>query len=192
MPSLKTVLAAWRAADRRTPLQRLGDDMSMRVMMIRAVEGEDDPVFDGVGWALYGHMVEALSCLRARGHAIPALTPVPSHASAYVAGLLFLDWCMSAEGVPYESPARTLRRLRSGASPDGEHLRPLTPAQQEVWQALCGKCLQATALARSLDRLMSPEAARKRIQSIRRAGFKILQIRGLGYYRPDAPPTEWN
>jgi len=67
---------------------------------------------------------------------------------------------------------------------------PLPDSQQEIWDLLENHIFTAKELAtRVLGAPISDEAIRKRIQAIRKSKRKIEYKRGVGYYRPDAPPS---
>lgn len=68
--------------------------------------------------------------------------------------------------------------------------RPLSTAQQEVWDMLAGNALLAKEIAARLTGHASEDAIRKRIDAIRKLGRKIDNRPGLGYYRPDKPPLD--
>jgi len=72
-----------------------------------------------------------------------------------------------------------------------EAARPmlLSSALQEVWDALDGQALNAPALARKLGLNRSQDkTVAQRVRRIRKLGRKIVHHRGIGYYRPCAPP----
>ena len=75
----------------------------------------------------------------------------------------------------------------SGGSP----LAPLSSAQQQVWNALANCVLGAKEIAGRVDGgLSNAGAVRKLVAAIRRTGRVIEFRRGVGYFRPDAPPPE--
>ena len=67
---------------------------------------------------------------------------------------------------------------------------PLPEAQQEVWNFLEGKILATKDLVKLVlgKPDVTEEAIRKRIEAIRKKGYKIELKPDVGYYRPDAPP----
>ncbi len=66
----------------------------------------------------------------------------------------------------------------------------LTDSQMEVWNLLEGYAKTAKQMAVELKLGVTGECAIiKRIDAIRKAGLTVLNKRGLGYYRPDAPPA---
>lgn len=84
--------------------------------------------------------------------------------------------------------------LLSAGDPTGERLTGpvvgLTDQQQLIWEHLKGRSLTAKELANQLS-LESEEAVRGMIRRIRESGRDIGNQRGVGYYRPDAPPEKW-
>ena len=96
-----------------------------------------------------------------------------------------------ANDLPDRRPA-TSARSASGATTVPTASAGLPPAQQKVWDLLEGRVLLGKQIAHELcGRHDAEDAIRKRIASIRKNGRKIENRPGLGYYRPDAPPTEW-
>jgi len=115
------------------------------------------------------------------------------------------DWAlqMREEATRYAETARTLvsgdtktnEPSTVGPNEEGAHCLenphnlPLPDDQQEIWDLLENHFFTAKQLAkRVLAAPISEEAIRKRIQAIRRSKRKIENKRGVGYYRPDAPP----
>lgn len=69
--------------------------------------------------------------------------------------------------------------------------RPLTPAQQKIWDMLEGKAMLGKELAQAVyGDVKRAGAVRKQIEGIRKTGRTIDSKRGFGYFRPDAPPSE--
>ena len=84
----------------------------------------------------------------------------------------------------------------AAANEEGDHRfenpqnLPLPDDQQEIWDLLKNHIFTAKQLAKSvLAAPISAEAIRKRIQAIKGSKRKIENKRGVGYYRPDAPPA---
>lgn len=91
-----------------------------------------------------------------------------------------------------ELRGETSKRSDSSAAAVPGRRAPLSLAQQEVWDLLQGQALLAKEIARKVCGAHNAEdAIRKRIATIRNTGRNIANQRGHGYYRPDAPPTEW-
>lgn len=71
---------------------------------------------------------------------------------------------------------------------------PVTPGQQLVWEALHGRALTAKELVNVLGdekRTVTSEGViRQHVASLRKAGYAIENRPGVGYYRPDAPPSD--
>jgi len=68
---------------------------------------------------------------------------------------------------------------------------PLPDSQQEVWDLLNGEILTAKELAKLVSAApVSLGSIIKLIQAIRKNGREIVTKRGVGYYRPDAPPEK--
>lgn len=68
---------------------------------------------------------------------------------------------------------------------------PLTEALQEVWDLLEGKAMIGKHIAQKvLGDPTQEDAIRKRISDIRKTGRTIDNRRGVGCFRPDAPPKE--
>ncbi|MFG0329599.1 MAG: hypothetical protein ACF8PN_06820 [Phycisphaerales bacterium] len=80
--------------------------------------------------------------------------------------------------------------IESGWSPSPKH-EPLTVHEQQLWDALEDRALSGASL-RTLLILPSEDQARRLVGSIRskRGRDSIKTARGLGYFRPDAPPIE--
>lgn len=71
-----------------------------------------------------------------------------------------------------------------------ETLAPLSEVLRSVWDALDGYALTAKEIAVAIRlEARDEDLIRKRIGAIRRTGRQIENRRGLGYYRPDAPPA---
>jgi hypothetical protein len=68
---------------------------------------------------------------------------------------------------------------------------PLPPAQKEVWELLNGQALSAKEIAvRVRAAPVSEDSIRKRVAAMRKAGRRVENTLGLGYFRPDAPPQD--
>lgn len=94
-------------------------------------------------------------------------------------------------------PEDLVQRVQNMAARQGPQalpvVDPLPEAQREVWDLLQSRCLSAKQIAMHLLKHPSHEAAiRKRVQDLnRRSGYRVENKRGHGYFRPDAPPPEW-
>jgi biotin operon repressor len=71
---------------------------------------------------------------------------------------------------------------------EGQGLRPLTDAQLEVWESLKGRALTGKELAKPLRK--SEANVRNLVMRINDAGYRIVNQRGRGYFRPDQPPPD--
>lgn len=69
----------------------------------------------------------------------------------------------------------------------GSRTKPLTPAQGQIWDCLEHQCPMAKEIACELG--MSEDCVRRGIGDIRATGREVLNARGRGYYRKDAPPA---
>jgi hypothetical protein len=71
---------------------------------------------------------------------------------------------------------------------------PITPGQQLVWEALKGRALTAKELVNVLEdekgTFKSEEVIRQHVAGLREAGHVVEHQSGVGYYRPDAPPSD--
>ena len=109
---------------------------------------------------------------------VDLLDPDVFRASAYaIERALTGDWPLGSRS----EGAETGRR-QSG-------LTLLTDDQRAVWDRLKGRAASGKELAvEILGRSTNEDAIRKRIGRIRRTGRIIANRRGLGFFRPDAPP----
>lgn len=82
-----------------------------------------------------------------------------------------------------------LRELDALCTDPCEGKPALTDQQREIWDLLDGCALSAKEIAvRAGFGFDQGDLIRKRIARIKRQGHAIKNRRGLGYYRPDAPP----
>ncbi|MFI4892151.1 MAG: hypothetical protein ACIAQ0_01770 [Phycisphaerales bacterium JB058] len=65
--------------------------------------------------------------------------------------------------------------------------KPLTLDQKRVWDALADGIMSAKEIAQAIGlRASDEDSIRKRIQRMRKSGWKIQRLTGRGYWRPDA------
>ena len=91
-------------------------------------------------------------------------------------------------GKPDESSSPTPATTPSASVPECRPLPPLPDAAREVWDALNGRLRTGKQLAKQLH--STEDAIRKRLGVLERLGRVVLNQRGAGYYRPDAPPSD--
>jgi hypothetical protein len=60
----------------------------------------------------------------------------------------------------------------------------------DLWNALEGRVLSAKDLAKPIHLDTTVDAVRHRVGELRKRHYRIIQLPGQGYYRPDAPP-DW-
>ncbi|MEE8092900.1 MAG: hypothetical protein V3T47_01570 [Gammaproteobacteria bacterium] len=71
-------------------------------------------------------------------------------------------------------------------------LEPLTDSQREIWDLLQNRILTAKEIAVELLEGRTKEGAiRKRICRMKQVGWLLLNKGQRGYYRPDAPPPDF-
>lgn len=73
----------------------------------------------------------------------------------------------------------------------GEKPAVLPQCEKRIWDLLDGKAMTALELALVVaNRKSASEAIRGTVRRLRKKGYVIKNQRGLGFYRPDAPPTD--
>lgn len=110
-------------------------------------------------------------------------------------------------GLGYDAPADLASLASERSSDNGTHLKvadetdlsagqsmqlePLTEALQEVWDLLSGRLLSDRDLAKMVRSApVTADSIRKRIQGLNNCSRLVENVRGRGYFRPDAPPPD--
>lgn len=105
-----------------------------------------------------------------------------------------MKWCANQ---PFDPPQLLLDDLaRRGVIPDVavaltscSSADLLPPALQEAWHLLEHSAMTAKQMGQVVaGGPIGEDAIRKRIAELNRRGFRVINVRGQGYIRPDAPP----
>ena len=191
MPSTAYLLRSLRTYyPGRSPLVALADSIgsTLHCMDRVAQKSRGKNPTQPLLWDLYKNVLQTLSGLRQRERVnVPPLPATPANAPPTVLLATIRDWLIQVDGSTVQGPVpNPLTEPKIGS-----HQRPCTDAQREVWDLLENRAMLAKEISVKLFGDGSREdAIRKRIAAARRAGWRIDGVRGLGYFRPDAPPRD--
>lgn len=175
----------------KTPVLALADDIGGTIRCLETVTeryGVGYPS-EGLVWALYENAVQTISGLRQHeGLILPSLPTDPVGVPPRVRLAKLRDWLIRARN----SRKRPTNAGTAGKAEVTVGLEPLTDSQREVWDLLKNRILMAKEIAIELlgDRTKE-EVIRKRIWRMKQAGWPLPNKGQRGFYRPDAPPTDF-
>lgn len=149
----------------------------------------------GLQWDVVKQVLQALSWLRRHERLdIPPAPVVPSNVPPAVVLAIFGDWLITAkcDNNRRETEPITAAEEIGGKPKSAGKIKALTTVQAEVWDLLRNHDMTAPEISNELlgDRT-GADAMRKRIFDMNKAGWRVLNKRGRGYYRPDALPHDF-
>ncbi len=166
---------------RRSPFWRLASEIDTMLGILDLKARDEMPVdaifSDECGqpyeadqrWREWANKLRRMSLRRGDCSTLPPL-PEKSSSSAGTELMRLRDWCIEADTV-------------------ASHMGLLSDGLQEVWNILEGQALTAKQIRNKVDQNISEDAIRHRIKELRKIGRGISHKSGVGYFRPDAPPT---
>ncbi len=161
---------------------------------IAHIYGGDRPS-TGLQWDVVKQVLRTLSWLRLReGWVIPTAPAVPSNAPPAVVLAILGDWLITAEGDNNRKETKPITAAEEigGKPKSAGKIKALTTVQAEVWELLKHRSMTASEISiELLGDQTGEDAMRKRIFDMNKAGWRVSNKRGRGYYRPDALPPDF-